>query len=242
MSSKSKNKKSSETGVAGSITVTERSFASAGGASIRTPWGVFDMTRHDEDTRDPFEPDDPIAMFPDKARGTAGSMSDSPPPVSPRELFEMLMAPAAQVTRSSPVRTSPGNSPTATADATAFPPQAEMVLSALEVGRASSPGHDRRGQARKTYRVRAMLRFHSDPSGTPPWTVFTRDIHSRGVGFITQHRLPLGYGGVIEIPDPKGGPTPLRVSGTLLRCREAVSGWFEGSLYFNREQPDFDAC
>jgi hypothetical protein len=27
---------------------------------------------------------------------------------------------------------------------------------------------------------------------------------------------------------------------TLLRCREAAPGWFEGSVYFNREQPQFD--
>jgi hypothetical protein len=115
-----------------------------------------------------------------------------------------------------------------------------MVLSALDAGRAGKAQPDRRGLARKTYRVRAILRLFSDQPGTPPWVLFTRDIHSRGIGFITQQRLPLGYGGIIELPDPTGGVAPQRVAGTLLRCREAAPGWFEGSLYFNREQSAFD--
>jgi len=26
---------------------------------------------------------------------------------------------------------------------------------------------------------------------------------------------------------------------TLLRCREAAPGWYEGRMYFNRQQADF---
>lgn len=222
------------------------SFAStAAGAAIRTPWGVFDATRHDEDTRDPFEPDDPIVLYPNRDGGagtvaTSSATGASPEPMSPRELYEMLISPAARTSRTSPARTTPGAaSAGASAGAQTFPPQADMVLSALEAGHGASPQQDRRGNIRRTYRVGANLRFHSDQPGTAPRAVYTRDIHSRGVGFITQHRLPLGYGGVIELPDPKGG-APIEVSGTLLRCREAASGWFEGSLYFSREHPAFD--
>lgn len=214
----------------------------SGPMSIRTPWGVFDMTRHDEDARDPLEPDDPITLYPDRSGRAAEPQTDDTAPISPRELYEMLMAPAAAATtRSSPVRHS---DQTTVADgeplSTAFPPQADMVLSALEVGRAAAPGHDRRALTRRSYRVRATLRLHSDQAGTAPRVLFTRDVHSRGIGFITQHRLPLGYGGVIELPDPKGGPNPLHLTGTLLRCREAVPGWFEGSIYFSREISEFD--
>ncbi|HSV14825.1 MAG TPA: hypothetical protein VLI90_11230, partial [Tepidisphaeraceae bacterium] len=72
-----------------------------------------------------------------------------------------------------------------------------------------------------------------------PWLLYTRDVNGRGLGFVTAHRLPLGYGGVIELPGPLG--EPLTIHCTLLRCREAAPGWFEGSVYFNREQPKFAA-
>lgn len=211
-------------------------FASSTGSSVRTPWGIFDVTRSDEDARDPMEPDDPISLFPKKPIS-----ADGPPPVTPRELYEMLMSPAANPTRSSPVRASgDGLLDVQSGDNSEFPPQAEMVLSAMEAGRAAGPSSDRRDKARRTYRVRATLRLYSDAGNAPAWTLFTRDIHSRGLGFITQHRLPLGYGGIVEIPDPRGGATPLRIAGTLIRCREAASGWFEGSIYFDREHTELN--
>ena len=55
---------------------------------------------------------------------------------------------------------------------------------------------------------------------------------------MTRHRLPLGYGGILTIHSPKG--RSLRIDCTIVRCREAVKGWFEGSMYFNREQGVFD--
>ncbi len=64
-----------------------------------------------------------------------------------------------------------------------------------------------------------------------------RDINPQGLGFVTRHRLPLGYGGILTIPTPSGKPA--KVDCTLLRCREAVQGWFEGGMYFNRPQIAF---
>jgi hypothetical protein len=58
----------------------------------------------------------------------------------------------------------------------------------------------------------------------------------RGLGFITSHRLPLGYGGLVQLPRPDGKGT-MTVHCTILRCRETAPGWFEGSVYFNRDQP-----
>jgi hypothetical protein len=89
--------------------------------------------------------------------------------------------------------------------------------------------------------VRAVLRLFSDGPDVPPWVVYTRDVHARGLGFVSPHRLPLGYGGSIEIPDPCDPQATLSIHCTLLRCREAAPGWYEGSLYFNREQPEFSA-
>jgi hypothetical protein len=118
---------------------------------------------------------------------------------------------------------------------TKWPPQVELILSALETGQFSR--NNRRETRRNPYRVRARLRLFSDPPLSSPWLIYTRDVHAKGLGFISPHRLPLGYGGILEIPGPEGGL--LEINCTLFRCREAAPGWYEGSVYFHREQPEF---
>ncbi len=120
-----------------------------------------------------------------------------------------------------------------------WPAQAELVISALEAGQFAGGPRDRRGARRKRLRVKASLRLFIDGPATPPWTLYSRDIHARGMGFVTPHRLPLGYGGLLELPAPNG--KWVSVACTLLRCREAAPGWFDGALYFNRDQPAFEA-
>jgi hypothetical protein len=117
-----------------------------------------------------------------------------------------------------------------------WPPEVDLIASALEAG-----GHldtDRRRGARMHYRVLARLFLYSDPADADPWILYTRDVNSRSLGFISAHRLPLGYGGTIELSAPRDGEI-LSIACTLLRCREAAPGWFEGALYFNREQSAF---
>jgi hypothetical protein len=116
-----------------------------------------------------------------------------------------------------------------------WPPQVNMILSAMDA--APRPGSDGRRVERLAYRVRAQLRLHADLPDTPPWQLYTRDIDPRGVGFITPHRLPLGYGGVIELLTPRGDKT--EIACTLYRCRQVLPGWYEGAAYFNREQHMF---
>lgn len=117
-----------------------------------------------------------------------------------------------------------------------LPPEVEFILSALEAG--EHPGPQRRGVRRSRYRVAASLKLFSDTPQAPPWTLYVRDVNSKGSGFVTRHRLPLGYGGILTISDPHGKTA--RIDCTLLRCREAAAGWFEGSMYFNREQVMFE--
>ena len=117
-----------------------------------------------------------------------------------------------------------------------IPAEVAMVMSALEAGAPAF--QDRRATRRASYRVAANLKLFSDQQPTPPWLLYTRDINPRSLGFVTSHRLPLGYGGIIELPGPNG--EPVSVHCTLLRCRQAAPGWFEGCLYFNREQSQFD--
>ena len=115
---------------------------------------------------------------------------------------------------------------------TTLPTEAEFILSALEAGQFS--GATRRKSDRVAYRVCAYLKLFSDQAQQPPWPIYIRDVTPKGLGFITRHRLPLGYGGILTLPKP-GGKT-IKLDCTLLRCRPAVEGWFEGSMYFNREQ------
>ncbi len=117
-----------------------------------------------------------------------------------------------------------------------IPPDAAMVMSALEAGRQGRI--ERRVARRVPYRVSTLFRLFSDDIGTQPKVLFTRDINRRSLGFVTASRLPLGYGGIVDLPDDFGNL--IGVHCTLLRCREAAPGWFEGAVYFNREQPQFD--
>jgi hypothetical protein len=116
-----------------------------------------------------------------------------------------------------------------------WPAGVEMVLTAIEAGQFTAT--ERRNGKRAAYRVQAMLQLFSDMPGLPPRDIYTRDANDRGLGFITPHRLPLGYGGMLEIVSPDGKTRTIQC--TLLRCREAAPDWYEGSLYFNRQQMEF---
>lgn len=118
----------------------------------------------------------------------------------------------------------------------ATPPGLELILSALETGEHASA--DRRGINRRRYRVQARLRLFSDSEHAEPRILYTRNVHSRGLGFVSRERLPLGYGGRLEVPAPEGKILSLHC--TLLRCRPAAPGWYEGALAFNREQADLE--
>src|SRR4051812_16048989 len=117
-----------------------------------------------------------------------------------------------------------------------WPATAELILSALDSGAHAASNANRRVLTRLPHRVRGRLRLFSDVAHSPPREIFTRDVHSRGLGFITPHRLPLGHGGFVSFTAPDGRPR--RIQCTLHRCREAAPGWFEGAVCFNREQPE----
>jgi hypothetical protein len=113
-----------------------------------------------------------------------------------------------------------------------WPTEVDFILSALEAARQDQD--DARVQDRVRYHVRAELRLFSDGAAAEPRILYTRDVSPKGVGFISQGRLPLGYGGRLRILGPLG--QCLNIDCTLLRCHEAIPGWFEGALYFNRDQ------
>jgi hypothetical protein len=114
--------------------------------------------------------------------------------------------------------------------------EAAMVLSALE---AAGGREDRRQLPRMIYRTTAMLWLFADTPGSAGRALYTRDINERGIGFVTRDRLPLGYGGVVRLPNPKMPSQILSIACTLYRCRLAAPGWYEGALHFNRDQHEF---
>ena len=123
-----------------------------------------------------------------------------------------------------------------TFDFRAVPPEAALVMSALDAAGQSMV--ERRVIPRKSYRTITLLRLFRDQPDSAGWRLYTRDINRRGMGFVTPHRLPLGYGGMVMLPNQHGKVAAVHC--TLSRCREASPGWFEGCLHFNREQPQFD--
>ena len=62
---------------------------------------------------------------------------------------------------------------------------------------------------------------------------------SQALAFLTNDILTLSHGGILRIPSPSG--EILKINCTVLRCREAAPGWFEGAVYFNRDQAIFSA-
>src|SRR5688572_26529435 len=117
-----------------------------------------------------------------------------------------------------------------------WPAEVDLILSAMESGRHRAADDERRDVPRVPLRVKGRLRLFSDAAHVSPRAIYTRDAHPRGLGFITPHRLPLGHGGFVEFTGPDGRPR--RIQCTLHRCRETAPGWFEGSVHFNREQPE----
>lgn len=112
--------------------------------------------------------------------------------------------------------------------------EVEFVMSALD---AAGHTDERRRTTRLPYRVRAGLQLFADMYDGQTIVLHTRDITPKSLGFITRHRLSLGYGGVVDLPDPTG--VVRSIGCTLIRCREVAKGWYEGAVYFNREQADF---
>jgi CheY-like chemotaxis protein len=87
------------------------------------------------------------------------------------------------------------------------------------------------------YRACGSLRLFADADGAPQRLVYTRDAGARGLGFVTGERLTTGYGGSLWLRLPDGRTRAFGC--TVLRCTPLPCGWYEGAVYFNREQWEF---
>jgi hypothetical protein len=116
-----------------------------------------------------------------------------------------------------------------------LPREVQLILTAIDSGQ--HPGWERRARNRAKFHSEAELRLFSDISDARPRVLYTRDVSTRGLGFITPDQLPLGHGGKVQVVLPSG--RQLQISCTLSRCRQVSVGWYEGGLHFVREQLDF---
>lgn len=114
-----------------------------------------------------------------------------------------------------------------------WPAEVDLILSAMDAAYPRS-GRERRARSRSSYRTCARLRLFAHAPLSPTVILYTRDLHERGVGFITRQRLPLGYGGIVELALENG--RILRAHCTIYRCRPAINDWFEGALQFSTPQ------
>lgn len=122
-------------------------------------------------------------------------------------------------------------------DASPFPPEVDFVISALEA--AGQPhSDDQRRVPRSSYRVRAALRLYSDDPLSSPRVLYTRNVSEQAIAFLSAEPLPLSHGGILHISSPDG--RCMQIACTVLRCSLAARGWYEGALYFNRQQPAFE--
>jgi hypothetical protein len=119
----------------------------------------------------------------------------------------------------------------------ALPRDVEFIISALEAG--PRPAEERQKLRRTSYRVAATLKLFSDDPDAPPMVLYTRHVNEQAVGVLSPQPLTLSHGGVVRIRSPQG--EMMEIACTVLRCREVAAGWYEGALYFNREQPCFAA-
>jgi len=116
-----------------------------------------------------------------------------------------------------------------------WPQHVQLIISALES--AHHPASERRAVSRAPYRSKAHLRLFTQAKTAAPALLYTRDVCPRGMGFVTPHYLPLGYGGKVEVLMPDGRLAIVHC--TLSRCRQLSPGWYEGALSFSREQMEF---
>jgi hypothetical protein len=116
------------------------------------------------------------------------------------------------------------------------PSEVGIIISALQAGGSE---RERRDNERWSYPVQGYLRLFVDTPQTEKRLLYVRDANHRGVGFVTRCRLPLGYGGFVELPNPEDPTQNLQIHCTLVRCRLAAPGWYEGALHFHRDQHEF---
>jgi len=107
---------------------------------------------------------------------------------------------------------------------TSWPADVRDMLAELDA--AFPKMHDRRVLPRWVFHAEAFLTIDH----TVRHQLWTRDINSWNVGFMSREALPVGANGTLRLEVPGG--EVLVVSGQVKRSREFKPGWFEGYINF----------
>ena len=108
------------------------------------------------------------------------------------------------------------------------------MLSGREASASNASAIERRLTERQDHQVRATMDI-DDHIQRSRLTIYTRDVSSWGVGFLSRMPLPPGSNAMLHIDGQHG--RPLRLMCCVLRCREVLPGWFEGAALLFREEP-----
>ena len=116
-------------------------------------------------------------------------------------------------------------------EACGVPADVWFVISVLNG--EQGPNDERRRFVRHPYVMPAELEVLGD-AAPPRRPVYTRDANRWGVGFVSQHELPVGRDATLRV---WMGGEMLMVRACILRCREVLPGWFEGAALLYSEEP-----
>ena len=128
------------------------------------------------------------------------------------------------------------------AEAAALPEDAEVVILVLteESSGGGSAAANRRRYPRCAYQVAATLKTadgaDADAASAMRTRVYTRDANQWGVGFVMQEPIPVGSEAYLILDRP-GFERPIHRRCRIVRCREALPGWYEGAAVFHDEEP-----
>jgi hypothetical protein len=114
-----------------------------------------------------------------------------------------------------------------------LPEDAKIVI--LILGGEESPAANRRREARCAYQISAVLKNSSDGDAEVRRRIYTRDANQWGVGFVTQEPVPVGAEAYLLLTTPDGNDVHVRCC--IIRCREALPGWYEGAAVFFEQEP-----
>jgi hypothetical protein len=131
------------------------------------------------------------------------------------------------------------------AETAALPEDAKVVILVLTeesstTGSADAAAANRRRFPRCAYQVAATLKkgdgSNADAASAMRMRIYTRDANQWGVGFVAQESIPAGSDAYLILDRP-GFARPMHRRCRIVRCREALPGWYEGAAVFHDEEP-----
>ncbi len=104
--------------------------------------------------------------------------------------------------------------------------EAEMVLKSM-VGTPPVEG-ERRAAPRQAYTRNGTLQNKAQNKQA---SIFTRDIHPHGAGFVTSADVSNVDGATLKVPGPDGKEVEIHCR--VRRARRVSGGWYEGMIEFS---------